>query len=162
LIINELRRNSCIGNNKGNNTSAGVCAPLKQYILSQPAPGEDPHTPLHPHACETIRKQGYASNGSRWFGELLAQAGFRTVSDLRGRGIGRSLRRKRQELSFHSLRHSATTILHEAGVPASVAQAMIGHDSEAVHDTYVSVRSEAIRRLPFAGAICGLEASSRR
>jgi len=44
------------------------------------------------------------------------------------------------------LRHSATTILHEAGVPASVAQAMIGHDSEAVHDNYVSVGSEAIRR----------------
>ena len=97
LIINELRRNSCIGNNKGNNTSAGVCAPLKQYILSLPAPGEDPHTALHPRACETIRKQGYASNVSRWFGELLAQAGFRTVSDHRGREIGR----KRQELSFH-------------------------------------------------------------
>ena len=123
-----------------------ICAPLKQHILSLAAPGEDPHTPLHPRACETIRKQGYASNVSRWFGELLAQAGLRTVSDHRGRGIARSSRRKRQELSFHSLRHSATTILHEAGVPASVAQAMIGHDSEAVHDNYVSVGSEAIRR----------------
>jgi hypothetical protein len=38
------------------------------------------------------------------------------------------------------------TTLHQAGVPASVAQAMIAHDSEAVHDNYVSVGSEAIRR----------------
>jgi integrase len=77
---------------------------------------------------------------------LLAEAGLRSVPDHKARGIGRSARRMREELSFHSLRHSATTILHEAGVPSSVAQAMIGHQSEAVHESYVSVGAEAVRR----------------
>jgi integrase len=129
----------------GKRMTVPICTSLKNHILSLEH-GEDPDAALHPRAYETIRRQGYASNLSRWFGELLAQAGLRTASSHRGRGIGRSARRKRQELSFHSLRHSATTILDEAGVPSSVAQALIGHDSEAVHKNYVSVGSEAIRR----------------
>jgi hypothetical protein len=36
-------------------------------------------------------------------------------------------------LSFHSLRRTATSLLHEAGVPRTVAQGLIGHDSEEVH-----------------------------
>jgi site-specific recombinase XerD len=47
-------------------------------------------------------------------------------------------------LSFHSLRHTATTVLHEGGVPAAVAQALIGHDSEASHQIYVTVGDEAL------------------
>jgi integrase len=123
-----------------------ICAPLKNHILSLPSTGEGSDAPLHPRSYETIRKQGRAANVSRWFAELLAQAGFRTISDHGSHGIGRSARRKREQLSFHSLRHSATTLLHEAGVPASVAQAMIGHGSAAVHDNYISIGSEAIRR----------------
>ena len=50
-----------------------------------------------------------------------------------GEGAHRSDRARRlhyvNELSFHSLRRTATTLLHEAGVPPSVAQALIGHDS---------------------------------
>ena len=49
-------------------------------------------------------------------------------------------------MSFHSLRRTATTLLHEAGVPAAVAQAFIGHDSEAMHELYVSVGREALQR----------------
>jgi hypothetical protein len=40
----------------------------------------------------------------------------------------------------------ATTILHEAGVPPAVAQAVIGHDSEAMHELYVSVGREALQK----------------
>jgi len=36
--------------------------------------------------------------------------------------------------------------LHEAGVPAAVAQALIGHDSEAMHELYVSVGREALEK----------------
>jgi integrase len=46
-------------------------------------------------------------------------------------------------LSFHSLRRRATTLLHEAGVPQAVAQALIGHDSAAMHEIYISVGREA-------------------
>jgi integrase len=49
-------------------------------------------------------------------------------------------------LSFHSLRRTATTLLHEAGVPSAVAQALIGHDSEAMHELYISVAREALEK----------------
>jgi len=143
LERDEIRFVAC---KTGKRMTVPICEPLKNHILSLPPPGEASDAPLHPRAYETIRKQGRAANVSRWFAELLAQAGFRTISDHRSHGIGRSARRKREQLSFHSLRHSATTLLHEAGVPVSVAQAMIGHESAAVHDNYVSVGSEAIRQ----------------
>jgi integrase len=142
LERDEIRFVAC---KTGKRMTVPICEPLKNHILSLPPPSEASDTPLHPRAYETIRKQGRAANVSRWFAELLAQAGFRTISDHRSHGIGRSARRKREQLSFHSLRHSATTLLHEAGVPISVAQAMIGHESAAVHDNYVSVGPEAMR-----------------
>jgi integrase len=130
----------------GKRTVVPIAAPLRADILSLPA-SEHTCAPLHPRACETIRRQGYTSNVSRWFAELLATVGLRApISDHRSRGIGRSNRRKREELSFHSLRHSTTTVIHEAGVPSSVAQALIGHDSEAVHEQYVGVGLEAVRK----------------
>jgi integrase len=58
-------------------------------------------------------------------------------------GKGRGKRRNIQPLSFHSLRRTATTLLHEAGVPSAVAQALIGHDSEAMHE---SVGPEALEK----------------
>jgi hypothetical protein len=36
--------------------------------------------------------------------------------------------------------------LHEAGVPAAVGQALIGHDSKAMHELYVSVGREALEK----------------
>jgi integrase len=49
-------------------------------------------------------------------------------------------------LSFHSLRHSATSFLHEAGIPAAVAQAFVGHDSEAIHALYTHVGAESLQK----------------
>jgi integrase len=122
-----------------------ICDPLRSHVLSLPAP-DDPSAPLHPRAYATIRRQGYASNVSRWFAQLLSRAGLRSpYVDHKSRGIGRSNRRTREELSFHSLRHSASTILSEAGVPTAVAQALIGHDSESSHQNYVGVGMEAVR-----------------
>jgi hypothetical protein len=36
-------------------------------------------------------------------------------------------------------------MLHEAGVPWVVAQALIGHDSAAIHADYISIGREAKR-----------------
>ena len=130
----------------GKRVAVPICEPLRAHILSLPAP-DDPGAPIHPRSRETVTRQGYSSTLSQQFSELLVRAGLRsdTTTHL-SRGIGRSNRRRREELSFHSLRHSATTLLHEAGVPASVAQALIGHDSEASHQNYVGVGMEAVRQ----------------
>ena len=42
------------------------------------------------------------------------------------------------------MRRTATTLLHEAGIPAAVAQAFIGHDTEAMHEVYIAVGREAL------------------
>ena len=59
------------------------------------------------------------------FADLLAQAGLRAARHAKSAGA-------KSALSFHSLRHTATTLLDEGDVPAAVAQALIGHDSEAI------------------------------
>ena len=83
---------------------------------------------------------------SRQFVELLAQVGLRKHKTHTSEGKGRGSARTVSTLSFHSLRRTATTLLHEAGIPAAVAQALIGHDSEAVHELYISVGREALQR----------------
>jgi integrase len=132
-----------------------ICEPLRDHLLSLSAP-DCPDAPLHPHACELVRRQRSTSGLGKEFACLLVEAGLRRPDSLSlthsSRGSGRSARRRREELSFHSLRRSASTVLSELGVPVSVAQALIGHDSTAVHESYISVGIAALRdaasRLP--------------
>jgi integrase len=125
-----------------------LAPPLRSHIESLPA-GDNPSAPLHPRACDAL---GHAGNNmgalSAQFAELLVQAGLRAAPAPRShqsRGVGHSGRRRINELSFHSLRRTATSLLHEAGVPASVAQALIGHDSEEIHHDYIGIGREALR-----------------
>ena len=95
-----------------------------------------------------LTRTGKANAASKAFGDLLVQAGLRprpTTVSHRSRAIGHSGRRKINALSFHSLRRTATTLLHEAGVPSTVAQALIGHDSEEVHSDYIKIGRDALR-----------------
>src|SRR5690606_4235798 len=106
--------------------------------------GDDPDEPLHPRAFSIASNQGKTGHLSNQFGDLLASVGLRKKKTHKSSGKGRNARRETNALSFHSLRRTATTLLHEAKVPAAVAQAFIGHDSEAMHNIYVSVGDEAL------------------
>jgi integrase len=59
---------------------------------------------------------------------------------------GRSSRRKQHELSFHSLRHTAVSLLKDAGIPDAVVMALVGHESTAISQRYTHVGSEALQR----------------
>jgi integrase len=121
---------------------------LRSHIESLPM-GEVPAAPLHPRAFRTLTQTGKTATLSNQFGDLLAQAGLRAVQNHyshESRGIGHNGRREVNALSFHSLRRTATTWLHEAGVADAVAQSLIGHSSKAVHDTYISVGREALNK----------------
>jgi integrase len=107
--------------------------------------GNDAKAPLHPRAFRVLARRGNSSMLSRQFSELLAQAGLREKTTHVGRGKTRSVRREVNALSFHSLRRTATTLLHEAGVAGAVAQALIGHDSEQIHNDYINVGREALK-----------------
>ena len=118
---------------------------MLSLLLSQGLPSsDDMSTPLHPRAFAVVARQGKSGALSRHFIELLGQAGIREKQAHRSRGIGRSVQRQAGALSFHSLRRTATTLPHEAGVPAAVVQSLIGRDSEEVHQLYVAVGKDAL------------------
>jgi integrase len=124
-----------------------MAPPLRSHIESLPA-GEDPQAPLHPNTFAILSRTGSTSIISNAFSERLIQTGLRAKPaprNHRSLAIGHSGRRQINALSFHSLRRTATTLLHEAGVPSTVAQALIGHDSEEVHSDYITVGREALR-----------------
>jgi len=101
---------------------------------------------IHPKAFDLVERQHKTGNLSNQFADLLAASGLREKKNHKSTGKGRGSRRAVEPLSFHSLRKTATTILHDAGVPSAVAQALIGHDSEAMHELYVSVGHEALQK----------------
>ncbi len=124
-----------------------MAAPLRRHIEALSA-GDKPDAPIHARAFAVVTKEGKSSTLSNQFGDLLAQAGLREKKTHKkaANGQGRSARREGNALSFHSLRRTATTLLHEAGIPAAVAQELIGHDSEEMHRLYVKVGREAMEK----------------
>jgi integrase len=118
---------------------------LRTHIASLAA-SDQTDAAIHPRAFAILEAHGNASMLSRQFGELLSSAGLRAWAPHQSTGKTRSGRRKLNALSFHSLRRTATTLLHEAGIAGAVAQALIGHDSEAIHEHYVNVGCEALHK----------------
>lgn len=122
-----------------------LCKPLLEHIENLPA-GDDPKAPLHPRAAALVRVNG--STLSRQFGELLASAGLAVKKDHEAKGDnkGRAARRAASELSFHSLRHTATSMMKNAGVSPAIVQDIIGHESAEMSAHYTHIESGAKRQ----------------
>lgn len=130
----------------GKRLSIPMAGPLRDHVLSLSWP-DDPKTPVHPKAFATVDATGRVVTLSNQFVELLAQAGLREVRPHHvSRGIGREAKRERPQISFHSLRYSAVTLLKAAGIPHSTVQELIGHESEAVSQAYTTVDEAAKRK----------------
>ena len=57
---------------------------------------------------------------------------------------------------FHSLRHTAVSLLRQAGAAQSVSQAIVGHNSPEVHALYTHTDEDAMRRaVGFLPAVMG-------
>lgn len=133
-----------------------LAKPLREVVDQLPA-GDDPKQPLHPRAYEIAVREGRTSTLSRQFAELLAAAGLtqpRThLADPKKQG--RSARRAVSEVSFHSLRHTAVSLLKTAGVSAAVAMDLAGHESPEIsaHYTHIdeATKLEALNKLPVIG-----------
>jgi integrase len=121
-----------------------MAAPLRTHLEGLPQ-GDTPGTPLHPDAFGSVRRHGNTAVLSNQFGRLLTQAGFkekRTGS----LGRGRSGKRDSSELSFHSLRHTAVSLLKDAGIPEAVVMELVGHDSKQMSAHYTHVGREALEK----------------
>jgi len=121
--------------------------PLADYLASLPA-SDNPNAFIFPRAA-SAKRTGSLSNQFR---EILADAGLVEPRGHEVTGKGRSNAREMSEISFHSLRHSAVTMLKASGLSDFVAREIVGHESAAVsrQDTHLSTDDlrSAMQRLP--------------
>jgi len=124
-----------------------IASPLRVEIEKLPA-GDDPHQPLHPRAFASVQNSGRTNTLSRQFRELLADAGLAIPKAHRvtEAAPGRDGPRELSQISFHSLRHTATSLMKNAGVNASVVMDIIGHESEAISAHYTHIDEDTKRR----------------
>jgi integrase len=123
--------------------------PLSDYLAALPA-NDNPNAFIFPNAASAKR----TSSLSNQFREILVEAGL--VAPLprghRSTGKGRTGTRKASEISFHSLRHSAVTMLKASGLSDFVAREIVGHESAAVSRQYSHLSTDdlrnAMQRLP--------------
>ena len=111
-----------------------IAGPLHEHLLSL-AGADKPSAPLHPRAYAAISR-GRVGVISAQFSKLLVSAGV-------GAHAGPS---KRARLSFHSLRHTAVSLLKDAGIPDAVVMALVGHKSLAMSQRYTHVGKEALTK----------------
>jgi integrase len=128
----------------GRRMSLPLASPLLAYVQTMPA-GDDPSAPLFPDAHAIASKEGSDGRLSQQFYAVLVAAGMAKERTKEETGKGHSQRRTVSEISFHSLRHTATSLLKNAGVPAAVAMDIIGHESEAINRHYTHIETATKR-----------------
>ena len=123
--------------------------PLRDYITNLPS-SDNPDAYLFPE-----KARAYAAGSlSGQFHDLLVDTGLvKARTHLKDESKqGRSAKREKSQISFHSLRHSAVTFLKAAGVSDALAREIIGHESAAVSRGYTHLSSDdvakALNKLP--------------
>ena len=121
--------------------------PLADYLTSLPA-SDDPNALIFPSAARTTR----TSTLSNRFRLILVSAGLAEPREYDATEKGRSHSRETSELSFHSLRHSAVTMLKASGLSDVFAREIVGHESATVSRHYTHLSTDdlrnAMQRLP--------------
>jgi integrase len=122
-----------------------IAAPLREHLLTI-ASTDNPQNPVHPRSYAIVAQKGKVAGLSDQFSDLLTAAGLRPRRIHQGRTAGRSAKRIGFSLSFHSLRHTAVSLLKDAGVPDAVVMALVGHASAAMSQRYTHVGKEALSK----------------
>jgi integrase len=125
-----------------------IAAPLRKHLESLPA-GDNPDAPLHPRAFTILEAQGKTGHLSNQFADLLSQAGLREKKAHRKtgeNGVGRGVGSATGGLSFHCIRHTAVSLMKDAGIPEASVMELVGHDSEQMSAHYTHVGREALEK----------------
>jgi len=134
----------------GRRMALPIAEPFQRWLSNQA--GDDPSAPLFPHAFECVKNHGQAAQLSREFSDLLASAGLVPARDHKAHKDGREGKHTLGALCFHALRHTATSLLKNAGVSEAVAMDIIGHESAAMSKVYTHIddrsKRDAINKLP--------------
>jgi integrase len=121
--------------------------PLADYLAALPA-SDNPNAYIFPNSAKHKRTASLSNH----FREILVDAGLVQPRDYKTSKKGRDQAREPSEISFHSLRHSAVTMLKAAGVSDFIAREIVGHESAAVSRQYTHLTTDdkraAMQRLP--------------
>ena len=132
----------------GKTLNLPIAAPLRKHLESLPV-GDNPEAPLHPRAFAIVSEQGKTGHLSNHFADLLAQAGLREKKAHRKTstaGVGRGVGSGTGGLSFHCIRHTAVSLMKDAGIPEAAVMELVGHDSEQMSAHYTHVGREALEK----------------
>jgi len=116
--------------------------PLHEHLLTLTS-SDDPKSPIFPKAAALATER--VNTLSRQFGELLAKAGLIETKTHEAKKNGRGALRDMSALSFHSLRHSAVSLLKAHGASDAFARAIVGHESDAVSQQYTHLDANDLR-----------------
>jgi integrase len=128
----------------GREQTLPIAKPLRSCIEKLPT-GDDPDAPLFPEAFAARQRSHYGGTLSNQFQKILVDAKLAKTRPHINTGKGRSAKRAPSVLSFHSLRHTATSMLKNAGVSDAVTRDIIGHESAAVSQNYTHIDRETKR-----------------
>ena len=145
----DQRELNFVSRKKKRRQSVWIHPKLLDFLLTLPA-GEDPKAPLFPKAA-AVKHTGTLSNQ---FHNIMARA--RLVEKRKHRkqqkGKGRDSRRAFNEISFHALRHTATSLMKNAKASQAAVMDIVGHDSAAASLIYTHAdepsKRAAIETLP--------------
>jgi len=128
-----------------------IAEPLLRHL--QKLPGRDnANRPLFPTAYAAMERNQHGGLLSNRFHKILVVAGLAEPRSHKSTGKGRDAKRTVGGLSFHCLRHTATSLLKNAGVSDAVVRDIVGHESLAVNLVYThiedKVKRAAIDKMP--------------
>lgn len=124
-----------------------LAKPLLGFFEKLPA-GDNPTAPLFPKAYEAKQRNPNVALLSNQFYDIMVDAGLvaERPHTKKKDGKGRASTRQLNALSFHCLRHTATSLLKNAGVSDVVARDIIGHDSPAISQQYTHIDTATKRK----------------
>lgn len=125
-----------------------LAEPLRRYLERLPQ-SENLQNPLFPQAFASIQrsKSGTAATLSGQFFQLMVAAALvEPKSHHKVIGKGRGGKRVVSDIGFHALRHTATSMMKNAGINSATVQDLIGHESAAVSAHYTHIDDPAKRR----------------
>jgi integrase len=124
-----------------------LARPVRQWLEEQRKAGFTDQQPVFPALSSKTEKSGRVAALSNQFTSLMASVGLLPTRSHQKRvdGPGRGGRRTSTGLSFHSLRHTATSLMKNAGISPAIVQEFVGHDSRAMSEHYTHIELASLR-----------------
>ncbi len=125
-----------------------LAKPVVGWLSESERPSEDMDAPLFPKLFGSVERTGKVAWVSNAFYDVMVGASIVPSRSHQKdeQAEGRVGRRRQSELSFHSLRHTATSLMQNAGVSPAVVQEFVGHESKAVSQQYTHIELDALRK----------------